>query len=230
MTVDSYISNLYNQGIVSGSTFLYCVENSIDTVNGLLAIADNIPNDVMSDITYLKSEFNIPDPVQDNNGLTDANAIDTNTAPNAKIGYAELYSLYQELKYENDTRTINRLNYIESTYSDKEEFIKYLNGNYHSFVELEMLVEEGCVAPFFIEEDLKIEKVSENAIVGQVQIKELLGHEASIHFTSNGVDMTASISTMEPVAVGDSVTLHLDSNKLHVFDAETEQAISHAID
>ena len=126
MTVDSYISDLYNQGIVSGSTFLYCVENSIDTVNGLLAIADNIPNDVMSDITYLKSEFNIPDPVQDNNGLTDANAIDTNTAPNAKIGYAELYSLYQELKYENDTRTINRLNHIESTYSDKEEFIKYL--------------------------------------------------------------------------------------------------------
>ena len=79
-------------------------------------------------------------------------------------------------------------------------------------------------------EDLKIEKVSENAIVGQVQIKELLGHEASIHFTSNGVDMTASISAMEPVAVGDSVTLHLDSDKLHVFDAETEQAISHAID
>ena len=126
MTLESSISDLYNQGIVSGSTFLYCVENSIDTVNGLLAIADNIPDDVMSDITYLKSEFNIPNPTQDNNGLTDVNAIDTNTAPNAKIGYAELYSLYQELKYENDTRTINRLNYIESTYSDKEEFIKYL--------------------------------------------------------------------------------------------------------
>ena len=55
-------------------------------------------------------------------------------------------------------------------------------------------------------EDLKVEKVSENAIVGQVQIKELLGHEASIHFTSNGVDMTASISAMEPVSVGDIVT------------------------
>ena len=52
MTVDSYISDLYNQGIVSGSTFLYCVENSIDTVDGLLAIADNIPNDVMSDLHF----------------------------------------------------------------------------------------------------------------------------------------------------------------------------------
>ena len=38
------------------------------------------------------------------------------------------------------------------------EFIGFLNENYHSFVELEFLIEEGCVAPFYIEEDLKIEK------------------------------------------------------------------------
>lgn len=126
MTLESNISDLYNQGIVSGSTFLYCVENDIDTVNGLLAISDNIPDDVMSDITYLKSELNIPSSSQDNNGLSDVHAIDTNTSQSEKIGYAELYSLYQELKYENDTRTIHRLNYIESTYSDKEEFVKYL--------------------------------------------------------------------------------------------------------
>ena len=39
-----------------------------------------------------------------------------------------------------------------------KDFIEFLNGNYHSFVELEFLIEEGCVAPFYIEEDLKIEK------------------------------------------------------------------------
>ena len=39
-----------------------------------------------------------------------------------------------------------------------EDFIEFLNGNYHSFVELEFLIEEGCVAPFYIEEDLKTEK------------------------------------------------------------------------
>ena len=38
------------------------------------------------------------------------------------------------------------------------EFVEFLNENYHSFVELEFLIEEGCVAPFYIEEDLKIEK------------------------------------------------------------------------
>ena len=35
------------------------------------------------------------------------------------------------------------------------EFIEFLNENYHSFIELEFLIEEGCVAPFYIEEDLK---------------------------------------------------------------------------
>ena len=39
-----------------------------------------------------------------------------------------------------------------------KEFIEFLNKNYHSFVEIESFVEEGCVAPFYIEEDLKIDK------------------------------------------------------------------------
>lgn len=38
------------------------------------------------------------------------------------------------------------------------EFIEFLNTNYHSFVELEFLCEEGCVAPFYIEENFKTEK------------------------------------------------------------------------
>ncbi len=42
--------------------------------------------------------------------------------------------------------------------TDIESFIEYLNKNYNSFVELECYIEEGCVAPFFIEEDLKTEK------------------------------------------------------------------------
>ena len=37
------------------------------------------------------------------------------------------------------------------------DFIEYVNKNYHSFIKLESLIESGCVAPFFIEEDLKTE-------------------------------------------------------------------------
>lgn len=38
-----------------------------------------------------------------------------------------------------------------------DEFAAFLNDHYNSFVELECFVEEGCVEPFFIEEDLKTE-------------------------------------------------------------------------
>ena len=39
-----------------------------------------------------------------------------------------------------------------------EEFVKFLNNNPHHFFEIESYVEKGCVAPFFIEEDLECEK------------------------------------------------------------------------
>ena len=42
--------------------------------------------------------------------------------------------------------------------SNIKEFIKHLNENYNSFIELESLIEKGCVAPFYIEEDLNTEK------------------------------------------------------------------------
>lgn len=52
----------------------------------------------------------------------------------------------------------NRVNYCK--YPDGihniKEFVAYLNLNYHSFVALEMLEEENCVAPFFITDQTPI--------------------------------------------------------------------------
>ena len=55
---------------------------------------------------------------------------------------------------------INNIQYCKfpNGINNIKEFIEFLNENYHSFVELEFLIEEGCVAPFYIEEDLKTEK------------------------------------------------------------------------
>lgn len=60
---------------------------------------------------------------------------------------------------------INNINYCKfpEEVNDIKEFIEFLNKNYNSFFELEFLVEEGCVAPFFIEEDLKTETQYWNA-------------------------------------------------------------------
>ena len=118
MTLDTTISDLYNQGIVSGSTFLYCVENDINTVEVLFAVCEeDIPADVVSDISYLKAELNIGISAEEIYGVEEGEQEN-------KIGYIELYALFQELKYNYDTRTLNRLSYIESITGDKEEFIK----------------------------------------------------------------------------------------------------------
>lgn len=55
---------------------------------------------------------------------------------------------------------INNLNYCKypDGINNIKDFIEFLNKNFNSFFEVECLVEEGCVAPFYIEEDLKIEK------------------------------------------------------------------------
>lgn len=125
MTLDCHISDLYDQGIVSGNTFLYCVDNDINTVEDLLAISNaNIPDDVALDVVYLREELNIP--IQ----TTTIENIDEpgqeSVPKDASIGYTELYALYQKLKFECDNRTINCLNYIESEYDNNEELIKFI--------------------------------------------------------------------------------------------------------
>lgn len=112
MTLDCHISDLYDQGIVSGNTFLYCVDHDINTVEDLLAISNaNIPDDVASDVVYLREELNIP--IQTTT-IESIDEPDQESIPTvASIGYTKLYALYQKLRCEYDNRTINCLNYIE---------------------------------------------------------------------------------------------------------------------
>lgn len=125
MTLDCHISDLYDQGIVSGNTFLYCVDHDINTVEDLLAISNaNIPDDVASDVVYLREELNIP--IQTTTIENIDEAAQESISKEASIGYTELYALYQKLKFECDNRTINSLNYIESEYNNNEELIKFI--------------------------------------------------------------------------------------------------------
>lgn len=54
---------------------------------------------------------------------------------------------------------INNCNYciFPEGVCDIKEFIEFINRRYNSFIELEVYSDEGCIAPFFIEEDLKSE-------------------------------------------------------------------------
>lgn len=62
-----------------------------------------------------------------------------------------------------------------------DELVEYLNKNYNSFARLEAFVAEGCVAPYFIEENLEIKSTYWNLAfirnVEPVEIKILLRAE-----------------------------------------------------
>ena len=71
---------------------------------------------------------------------------------------------------------INHIHYFKfpEGINDIKGFIEFINKNYHSFSELELFIDEGCVAPFFIEEDLKTETQYWNpSNIRQIQESEI---------------------------------------------------------
>ncbi|MCD8299622.1 MAG: sn-glycerol-3-phosphate ABC transporter ATP-binding protein UgpC [Clostridiales bacterium] len=56
---------------------------------------------------------------------------------------------------------------------------------------------------------------------------ELLGSEVLLYYTFQGMTCTAKVDASTPCRIGDPVEIAFDINKGHLFDKETEQAISH---
>ena len=62
----------------------------------------------------------------------------------------------------------------------------------------------------------------------RVEVVEHMGSELYLHVAAGGQTLVARVSARFDVKPGTSLPLALDLNKVHVFDAETEQAIPHA--
>ena len=54
----------------------------------------------------------------------------------------------------------------------------------------------------------------------------MLGAEVFLYFDYEGSSMTARVEPTTPARTGDVVKFALDANKIHVFDIETEVAIT----
>ena len=54
---------------------------------------------------------------------------------------------------------------------------------------------------------------------------EYLGNEKLVHASREGTPLTALVPVEEAVAEGEDVTFEVRPDKLHLFDAETEQAV-----
>ncbi len=66
---------------------------------------------------------------------------------------------------------------------------------------------------------------SEISFGAKVEVIEYLGNEKLVHASREGTPLTALVPVEEAVSEGEDITFEVRPDKLHLFDAETEQAV-----
>jgi multiple sugar transport system ATP-binding protein len=72
-----------------------------------------------------------------------------------------------------------------------------------------------------------IAKHPEGVFNAKINVYELLGGEANLHFDINNTTCTAKVRASNAVKPGTVVKLAADNTRMHIFDKETEQIITH---
>ncbi len=75
------------------------------------------------------------------------------------------------------------------------------------------------------DEDEKV-AVSDAVMEAKIEVYELLGAEVYLYFTMAGSNMTARVNPKTEARTGDTVKFALDTDKIHVFDKDTEITIT----
>jgi multiple sugar transport system ATP-binding protein len=66
---------------------------------------------------------------------------------------------------------------------------------------------------------------SEISFGAKVEVIEYLGNEKLVHVSREETPLTALVPVEQPVSEGEDITFEVRRDKLHLFDAETEQAV-----
>ena len=67
----------------------------------------------------------------------------------------------------------------------------------------------------------------ESSFAATVRVYELLGAEVFLYFAVDDYDITARVDPRTTARPGDTITIAMDLAKMHIFDKETEQIITH---
>jgi multiple sugar transport system ATP-binding protein len=76
------------------------------------------------------------------------------------------------------------------------------------------------------DEEMFISTHQDGIIEADVDVTELLGAEVYLYITSAGQPLTARVNPRSTAKVNDKIKIALDTNRVHVFDKETEQVIT----
>ena len=73
---------------------------------------------------------------------------------------------------------------------------------------------------------LDVEKHRYTTITADIEVTEMLGAETFLYMTCEGNNITARVNPSCKSGAGDSIVIGIDIEKIHVFDAETEQTVT----
>lgn len=76
------------------------------------------------------------------------------------------------------------------------------------------------------DDEMFISNATSGVIDCDVDVTELMGHETYLYLSLEGEPIIARVNSRSTAKVGDSVRVAIDTNKLHVFDKETEHTIT----
>ena len=99
---------------------------------------------------------------------------------------------------------------------------KLVEGNY-----IDKTVVLGIRPEDVKDEEMFISQSPDSTIDATVRVYELLGAEVFLYFTIDQFDITARVNPRTKARPGDTIQIALDLTKIHLFDKETEQVISH---
>ena len=72
-----------------------------------------------------------------------------------------------------------------------------------------------------------IDAVENGALKATIEIAELMGAEINLHLDCQGNKLVVRAPSTYAGGEGDTAALALDTEKIHLFDKETEEAIAH---
>jgi multiple sugar transport system ATP-binding protein len=75
------------------------------------------------------------------------------------------------------------------------------------------------------DEALYLESMQESIVDANIEVTEMLGAETFLYMIVEGVNMTARVNPRTKAKAGDVIKVALDTNKIHLFDKETERTI-----
>lgn len=77
------------------------------------------------------------------------------------------------------------------------------------------------------DEEMFISSSPDSVVNATVRVYELLGAEVYLYFSVDQFDVTARVNPRTTARPGDTIKVAFDLSKVHVFDKETEQVITH---